>query len=213
MPVRQQINLYQTVFRHERKPFSGVLVASVLGLVVTALAAFSMYADREVSALQAEVATLHEQQAQQQAQLAKLEELRGQHPADGNAQAEVKSLTAALAERQQALQVLKSGAAGQTTGFASRLEALARRHVEGLWIDSLAMSGTRNTMSMSGGSVNAGIVPIYLRGLSGEPVLSGTRFDDFTIERPLEGPDAEVRFHAGSSSLPVRRTENLASVP
>ena len=83
--------------------------------------------------------------------------------------------------------MLQSGAAGQTSGFASRMEALARRHVNGLWIDGLAMSGTRSTMSISGGSVDADIVPAYLRSLSSETVLSGTRFDDFVIERPEKG--------------------------
>ena len=109
-----------------------------------------------------------------------------------------------MSERTQALQVLQSGAAGQTSGFATRMEALARRHVNGLWIDGLAMSGTRSTMSISGGSVDADIVPAYLRSLSTETVLSGTRFDDFVIERPEKG--AHVRFRAGSKSLPVKQT-------
>jgi len=47
-------------------------------------------------------------------------------------------------------------------------------------------------------------VPVYLRSLSGEAVLSGTRFDDFVIERPDKG--ARVRFRAGSKSLPVRQS-------
>jgi len=210
--VRQQINLYQTAFRLERKPFSGAMVAAALGIVVLAVSAITVYADRGVAKLQSDVASLTEQQALQQAQLAKLGELRALVPASEDIQAQVKSLTAALAERTQALHVLQSGAAGQTTGFASRVEALARRHVDGLWIDSLVMSGTRNTMSLSGGSVDAGIVPAYLRGLSSESVLSGTRFDDFIIERPEKGPEAQVRVHAGSTSLPVKRPD-LASIP
>ena len=89
------------------------------------------------------------------------------------------------------------------------MEALARRHVNGLWIDGLAMSGTRSTMSISGGSVDADIVPAYLRSLSTETVLSGTRFDDFVIERPEKG--THVRFRAGSKSLPVKQTAGYVS--
>jgi Tfp pilus assembly protein PilN len=205
MPMRQQINLYQTAFRLERKPLSGTMVAAALLVVVIAVSAVSLYAERNVAKLQRDVAYLTEQQALQQAQMAKLGELGSQLPANGDIESHVKALTASLNERTQALHALQSGAAGQTSGFASRMEALARRHVDGLWIDSLAMSGTRNTMSLSGGSTDAGIVPVYLRGLSSEAVLSGTRFDDFTIERPEKGPDAQVRFHAGSTSLPVKR--------
>lgn len=128
-------------------------------------------------------------------------------------EARVKALAASLSERTQALQVLQSGAAGQTSGFAARMEALARRHVDGLWIDGLAMSGTQSTISISGSSVDADIVPAYLRSLSSEAVLNGTRFDDFVIERPQSGKSelsgkseaGKVRFRAGSKSLPVKR--------
>ncbi len=204
--MRQQINLYQPLSRHERKPFGGATVAAALAILAVALCAFSMYATRSVAGLQREVTRLTETQAAQQSQLAKAGELHSQTSHPGDIQALVKSLAATLIERTQALHVLQSGAAGQTRGFASRLEALARRHVEGLWIDALAMSGTGNTMSLSGGSVDAAIVPFYLRGLSSEPALIGARFDDFVIERPEKGVPAQVRFHAGSSSLPPRRT-------
>jgi Tfp pilus assembly protein PilN len=219
--MRQQINLYQPIFSRERKQFSAVTVVASLGVLALVLTAFSIHASMGVKQLQGEVARLTEQQAQQQAQFLQVGELhaRNAHPAE--VEARVKALTTTLNERKQALQVLQSGAAGQTTGFAARMEALARRHVSGLWIDALAMSGTNGSMSLSGGSLDADIVPTYLRSLSGEAVLSGTRFDDFVIERPRaaaeEKTDDEakparkvttiehVRFHAGSKSLPVKR--------
>ena len=202
--MRQQINLHQPIFRRERKTLSAITVATTLGVVAVALTTFSLYTARDVGRLQTEVAQLTEQQQKQQAQLAKVGETLSRQARRADVEARVKALTATLSERTQALQVLQSGAAGQTSGFASRMEALARRHVYGLWIDGLAMSGTRSTMSISGGSVDADIVPAYLRSLSSETVLSGTRFDDFVIERPEKG--AHVRFRAGSKSLPVKQT-------
>lgn len=201
--MRQQINLYQPIFRGERKTLSAVTVAAALGVVAVALTGFSMYTARSVDRLAAEVAQLTERQQNQQAQLAKVGETLSRQARRADVEARVKVLTATLNERTEALQVLQSGAAGQTSGFASRLEALARRHVNGLWIDGLAMSGTHSTMSITGGSVDADIVPVYLRSLSSEAVLSGTRFDDFVIERPDKG--ARVRFRAGSKSLPVKQ--------
>jgi Tfp pilus assembly protein PilN len=206
--MRQQINLHQPIFRRERKRFSAVTVATTLGVVVVALAAISAYTARDVDGLQKQVAQLTEQQAQQQAQLLKVGELHSSTSRRSDVEARVKALTASLSERTQALQVLQSGAAGQTSGFAARMEALARRHVDGLWIDGLAMSGTQSTISISGSSVDADIVPAYLRSLSSEAVLNGTRFDDFVIERSESGknePGKVVRFRAGSKSLPVKR--------
>src|ERR1044072_4013462 len=202
--MRQQINLHQPIFRRERKTLSAITVATTLGVVAVGLTAFSLYTARSVERLQSEVAELTAQQAKQQEQMAKVGELFSQQARRSDVEARVKALNVTLSERTQALQVLQSGAAGQTSGFASRLEALARRHVNGLWIDALAMSGTHSTMSITGGSVDADIVPVYSRSLSSETVLSGTRFADFVIERPEKG--THVRFRAGSKSLPVKQT-------
>lgn len=206
--MRQQINLHQPIFRRERKSFSAVMVATTLGVIAIMLTAFTAYTTRSVGRLQQEVAQLTAQQAQQQSQLVKVAELHSRQARRSDAEARVRGLAATLSERTQALQVLQSGAAGQTSGFAARLEALARRHVDGLWIDALAMSGTQSAMSISGSSVDADIVPVYLRSLSGEAVLSGTRFDDFVIERPESepAPARTVRFRAGSKALPVKRS-------
>src|SRR4029453_11240848 len=126
-----------------------------------------------------------------------------------------------VAARKRALLVLQQGAAGQTTGFAPRLEALARRHVEGLWIDGLVLSGTNGSMSVRGLALNADTVPVYLQNLAQERALAGTRFDDFVIERPGREPSQEtsgseetsgvkprpatvekhIRFRAGSKAL------------
>lgn len=201
--MRQQINLHQPVFRGERKTLSATTVAATLGLSAVALTAFSLYAAHMVGQLQAQVTELTEQQQNQQAQLLNVGEVLAHQGRRSDIEARVKALKATLSERSQALKVLQSGAAGQTSGFAARMEALARRHVNGLWIDGLAMSGTQGTMSISGGSVDADIVPVYLRSLSGEAALSGTRFDDFVIERPDKS--AGVRFRAGNKSLPLRQ--------
>jgi hypothetical protein len=103
------------------------------------------------------------------------------------------------------------------------MEALARRHVDGLWIDKLVLSGTNGSMSLSGATLDADIVPVYLQSLARDSVLSGTRFDEFVIERPAQEPSAttapamddsgeapvkkqvaapkHIRFRAGSKAL------------
>lgn len=201
--MRQQINLHQPIFRRERKTLSAMTVAAALGVIALSLSATTLFKARALQRVKTEVATLTAQQETQQAELAKVGHEFSQHARRADIETRVKTLTATLHERTQALQVLQSGAAGQTSGFASRMEALSRRHVNGLWIEALAMSGTHSAMSISGGSVDADMVPAYLRSLSGETVLSGTRFDDFVIERSDKG--ANVRFRAGSKSLPVKR--------
>lgn len=219
--MRQQINLYQPIFSRERKPLSATTLVSVVGLLVVTLLGISFYAGQRVEQLAQEVESMRERAAQQEQMIAKIGEL---HAARGNPveiQARVKQLTETVTARKRALDVLKAGAAGQTVGFAARVEALARRHLEGLWIDSLVLSGTNGSMTLEGATLNADTVPVYLQGLAHERALAGTRFDDFVIERPapkaLEEGDApeappvgiekHIRFRAGSKALTATQPE------
>lgn len=206
--MRQQINLYQPIFSREHKQLSGATLVSALGVVVVTLLGISLYAHQRSGQLAGEVETMRERAAQQEQVVAKVGEL---HAARGNPveiEARVKQLSEAVAARKRALNVLQAGDAGQTVGFAGRLEALARRHVEGLWIDSLVLSGTNGSMTLQGATLNADTVPVYLQGLAHERALAGTRFDDFVIERPASTlADKHIRFRAGSKALTVTPPE------
>ena len=221
--MRQQINLYQPIFNQERKQLSAATVATGLGVVVAMLLGISFYADRRVGQLAQDVEVMRERASRQESIMARAGEMQAArgNPVDINAR--VKQLTETVAARNKALTILQEGAAGLTTGFASRLEALARRHVEGLWIDGLVLSGTTGSMTLQGATLNADTVPRYLQGLAHETALTGTRFDDFVIERPGREPQQapaeasseeegvakpkarpaanHIRFRAGSKSL------------
>lgn len=217
--MRQQINLYQPIFSEERKPLSALTLASVLLALIVGLGAYAVKSQMAVNALSAQADVLRAQQAEQ-------ENLGNESSAAEPlevVEARVKKLDRLVAERTKALEVLKSGAAGTTIGFAPRLEALARRHVDGLWIDSMQLSGAKGAMTLAGGSYNPDVIPVYLRSLAQDKVLAGTRFDDFVIERPVpadaaaqegDSPKASkpidpklVRFRAGSSTLAPTVTE------
>jgi hypothetical protein len=181
--MRQQINLYQPVFSSERKLFGASTVASAFAVLVVGLAAYTVHARAQLKDLESEVAVLRADQEEREAQAALSEEqtARGT-PAE--IESRVKALSRAVAARTQALHMLQSGGAGRATGFAPRLEALARRHIDGLWIDAVILSGANGSMSLAGATVDPDIVPRYLQNLALDPVLTGTRFDDFLIERP-----------------------------
>lgn len=216
--MRQQINLYQPIFSRERKQLSAMTLVCGVGVVVVTLLGMSLYAHRHVEQLAGEVDAMRERAAHQEQMIAKMGEL---HAARGNPaeiDARVKQLTETVAARKRALEVLQAGAAGQTIGFAARLEALARRHVEGLWIDSLVLSGTNGSMTLQGATLAVDTVPIYLQGLAHESALAGARFDDFVIERPRAAASdskaeeetatgKHIRFRAGSKALTATATE------
>lgn len=204
--MRQQINLYQPIFNREHRQLSGATLITALGVVVVTLLGLSLYGHHSAGQLAQEVESMRARAAQQEQVVAKVGEL---HAARGNPveiEARVKQLSETVAARKRALTVLQAGDAGQTIGFADRLEALARRHVEGLWIDSLVLSGTNGSMTLQGATLNADTVPVYLQGLAHERALAGTRFDDFVIERPALA-EKHIRFRAGSKALTATAPE------
>lgn len=189
--MRQQINLYQPIFIEESKTLSATTAAAALVVVVVALAGFSLFAHRNVAKLAHEVESLRQQQTQHEALMAQLGDMEATQAPLEEIEARVKRLSIAVTDRTRALKILQSGGAGRTSGFASRLEALARRHVDGVWIDHMVLSGTNGSMTLAGAALDANIVPVYLQSLGQESVLAGTRFDEFVIERPGSKPDDE----------------------
>jgi hypothetical protein len=220
--MRQQINLYQPIFSEGRRPLSSRTFGIALGLVVAALAGYSFYANAQLSKLAAAVEAARVQQTQEMQLLEAAGEASANREKPETVQGRVSVLESTIAARRIALGVLESGAAGQTSGFAARMEALARSHVDGLWIDKLMLSGTNGSMSLGGATLDADTVPVYLHSLAQESVLRGIRFDEFVIERPtakakesvVDAGDAEevakpkkqtapahIRFRAGSKAL------------
>jgi hypothetical protein len=216
--MHQQINLYQPIFREERKLFSLKTVVWSLGIVAISLLLMWGVGARNVGGLAEAVAQFKQQLAAQErmAQAAGLMIDAQGNPAD--AQARVRTLSAQLAERTHALNLLRSGAAGQPKGFAPRMQALARQHTEGVWLDQLFFSSGPHSgsggMMLRGRSLQPELVPRYLQTLTGEPELSGARFDQVTIDRrtsheatrdarkgETEQPSATVRFSISNSAV------------
>ena len=105
--MRQQINLYQPIFREERKALSAGSVAVGLTVIVAGLAAVSMYGRQQVAELEASVQTLRDRVNRQQE--AQASELQGAGTQPVDAETRLNQLSAKVSEREQALKVLQSG--------------------------------------------------------------------------------------------------------
>jgi hypothetical protein len=201
---QQQINLYRPVVEAARAPFSARTAAVVTAVIVAFLVSLWAYDLWRVQRLEHTVAALRQQQQNQTQTLEALSVAGSMGLTPEQLTARVSALTAQLAEHSRALQLLRTGSIGQTGGFSSRLSALARHPVEGLWIDSVALAGKGQTkMSLAGVAIDPQLVPRYLNELRAEPALAGQRFDVFAIERPhaseTSAADAQKREQAPES--------------
>jgi Tfp pilus assembly protein PilN len=188
--MHQQINLYQPIFRQERKLFSLRTVAITLGIVTAALIAIWGFGRYNVTQLERSVASLRQQQEAQQRMAATAGGLLSARASPETLNANIKQLTAQLSERTRALELLRTGAAGESEGFAKRLSALAQTHTDGLWLERLSIGGATG-LSLEGRSNDADLVPRYLQQLSDKPELSGARFDQVVLDRYRDRDIAE----------------------
>jgi hypothetical protein len=203
--VRQQINLYQqSAAARARQVMSASTVMVGGAAIVLSLAGIWGFGMWKVSHLGTGVELVRQQHEQQQRLLSTAPGGAVQTPEQ--IQAENLLLRAEVQARQRALDLLNAGAAGQPSGFSSRLEALARRHVQGLWLDRLVLGGDSAKMNLSGATLDADLVPRYLQSLANDPALTGTRFDEFVIEQPEANQERKpvtpgLRFRASNTAL------------
>jgi Tfp pilus assembly protein PilN len=196
--IYQQINLYQPIFRKQRQIFSAATMLGTAGIVAAALLVIYAYALWQVSGLEKEAVQLEGREKAYTTQLANLNpDAGGAHRKDVEAQ--LKHLNATLVGQQKLIHVLRDRPSSSTQGFSADLAALARRHVDGLWLTGVSINGGTGAIELMGAAVKPDLVPRYLQMLSKESALSGQRFDRLQIERSKDG--AKVLFRASSRSV------------
>ncbi len=200
--MRQQVNLHQPILRDEPKLFGAKTALRAFAAVLVALAVMWGVATYKVKRLEQATQALRDAQTKEQQTLDAASSMSASRVTPLDLAARVKHAEAEVIGRTRALELLRAGAAGRTTGFAARLEALARRHLDGVWIDRMALSGSTEAMSLGGATFDPDLVPRYLQSLAQESVLAGARFDELAIERPKNKASAQVRFKASSLLLP-----------
>jgi hypothetical protein len=212
--VRQQINLYQPIFRAQRRIFSSRAIAIGLAVIGVALAGFWAYGTWKVGRLEREVAEVAREDKLRAANLASASAAFAAQANPAQIESRIQSLSDELDRRARALAALRSGAAGTTEGFAARLEALARRRVDGLWLEGLSFGGSGRSMSVAGATIDSRLVPRYLEELQQEPALAGARFDRVEIAEPPATADkaaAPLTFHLSDSKLERKRSPDGSS--
>ena len=182
--MSQQINLFNPIFRKQKKYFSSVTMLQALSIIWLACVAFSIESLIRTRTLQAQLAATQTQLAAKQQ---KLTDYRVQFaPRQKSA-----TLPVELAEAQRDLTMLTTAAAtigragfGDTIGFSGYFRAFGKQRLDGLWLTDVSIDGGGAHIGLRGKTLEAELVPHYIRGLGVEPVLQGKAFSSLEIERP-----------------------------
>lgn len=187
--MSQQINLFNPVFMTQKKYFSVTTMLQALGLIVLGSVAFYGYALYQVEMLSKQTAEMNKRYLAEQARLTNYAnefspQRTGQQLAD-----ELKQLEEQAAARETLLNVLKSGAIGNTEGYSEYMRAFARQSIKGLWLTAFDITGDGAQMSLSGAVVDPQLVPAYIQRLSAEKAMHGKSFAALQMQLPKKTAD------------------------
>ena len=180
--MSQQVNLYQPVFRKQRRKFSAAAIFQAAGIALLGIGLLYGYTYWQVQQLRTEVTKTDKQLAGLTKQLEETTRQFGERLQSKDLQAQIQKLQAQVAEKQRLQQVLQA-AQFNTQGFSDYFVAFARQHIPGVWITSLDIVGAAEQMTLAGRSTNPELVPRYLQRLAAETRLNGIEFRTFQMSR------------------------------
>jgi hypothetical protein len=207
--IEQQVNLYQPILGAEKRLFSARAIGIALSVLAVCLVGLSAYGSRRIDRIEHSVDAIERREA---ANIDLADRVgRAVRPLESKAQLEAaaKDLSADIEARQRVLDIVRRDSDTPATGFAARLEALAQRQLNGVWLRAIVVGSGEGRLGMRGAANDAALVPAYLTALASEPALMGVRFDKLTIRRAsASDAPAQIVFEADGPGLAPEQEEH-----
>jgi hypothetical protein len=208
--MSQQINLYNPIFRKQKKIFSATTMLQGFLLIVLVVAVFCYSISLHTSVLEI---SANETGRQLRSELERLKlHGAGDTPAErSKALAERrKRLEASLASHAQALAAFDSES-GRAEGYTEVLRAFARVSVEGVWLTRIQFAKGKGELSILGRATRPELLPAYLERLRSQEALRGREFGRLEVLRPSAAAKADgaagarvVEFMLSSAPAPAK---------
>jgi hypothetical protein len=210
--ITQQVNLFQPIFRKERKLLSfRVLWQGCAGVLLVLM---MMYGWGVKQTLQME-SELTKQEKQQQIFTQQLGEVSARlagMKTDTAPQMELTNLEHELVARQKVVDALTRVRDTYTQGVSTYLESFSRQAPKGVWLTGFTVQAGGEGLVLRGSSLKPNLVPAFLEQLSMEKALVGTQFALLQIQR--EPTDAGfVDFTVTTSTEPPKVSSLMVEAP
>lgn len=202
--MSQQINLFDPLFRRQKKYFSAHTMAQALGLLLALSLLLYGFAWYRVDRLETDVAASAQRLRAAEQEVAQIERKAPPREKSPLLAAEVAQAAAKVAARERVLAVLNGGAIGNTRGYSDYFRAFARQDTEGVWLTELHIGNNANGIFINGRALEPSMVPAYVQRLQGEPILRGRSFDTLEMHAAPAQKDARafVEFSLGAERTP-----------
>ena len=181
--MRQQINLFQPIFRQPKPLFSALALAQVWGLVALSMVGMQVYLHVRLLELESREAGLQRDRGVAERRLTELMERLPKRKPDPGLVTRTAALEEQLAQTRRVAEALEGGASGNTEGLSSYLVALARQHVPGTWLTHVEVAQGGSAVGLGGRTQAPELVPEYLLKLRQEPAFQGKQFSRLEVAR------------------------------
>ena len=203
--MSQQVNLYNPALAPKVELFSGrSVLLGLLGVLIVGLLGFGVAAfeARRIAAQEAQQAG---QLALLQAEVTQLGQQVAARRPNPQLQEELTNLEALLAARNEVMATIQGGTLGDTRGVSEYFRAFSRETTNGLWLTGFSIAGAGSNIVIQGRTLDADLVPSYLRKLRGEAALRGHGFESLSVFQPPPAvPGADGRKPATANFLEFR---------
>jgi len=186
--INQQVNLFQPIFRKERKLLSFKVLTPACAAVLVVLVMLYGWSLQQTQQMKTDLAQLKKQQAQFSTQLTEVSARLAGMKTDAAPQLAMASLEQELVARQKVINALTRVKDSYTRGVSSYLESFSRQAPKGVWLTGFTVQAGGEGLVIRGSSLKSALVPAFLQQLSSESALKGTEFGLLQIQR--EDPDA-----------------------
>ena len=197
--MSQQINLFNPIFRKQKKYFSSVTMLQALGIIVLASALLAIDAAFRMRALANQAAATESLLAARQQRLTGVKVQFAPRQKSPALATEIVAAQEELAMLRNATATVQRGGFGDSAGFSSYFRAFARQSIPGLWLTDVKVASGGAAIGIQGNVLQAPLVPQYMGRLAQEPVMKGKTFATLAMNAVTPSKVVVV----GGASAPV----------
>ncbi len=179
--MTQQINLYNPIFRKQKKYFSAVTMVQALAIICVACGLLAIDAAFRMRALTAQAGATSDLLAARQQRLTEVKVQFAPRQKSATLAAEIVAAQEELAMLKSATATVQRGGFGDTVGFSQYFRAFARQSIPGLWLTDVKVASSGATIGIGGNALEAPLVPQYMGRLAQEPVMKGKAFGNLAM--------------------------------
>ncbi len=179
----QQVNLYTDAFKplKVKLPLEQIIAIPIIILMILVGVSFGL--SSYLSDQEEELASLQKKNVAMVERLSILKAKAEKTHQDDGLIAANQRLNKMLIARQNMISTLDRVVVKEAEGFSHSLVALARQKEEGLWLNSIYLGGTNQSMVLEGVTTKAELVPKYLQKLRQESSFLGKNFALFELNK------------------------------